>query len=172
MKTCVYFWGVALSYTYPKALLFAHPTALFPSDPQCTNSVPDEMAYLGFVSFRWLFLSTFAISSWLLIQAQLRNVGYPRHYASPSDIVSCLLHSAMLHGPALQNYDWATHTAESNTTPYPLMHTLIRPYHTIPSTTGVRSFQLKGIDSSSRYYLDGATVYYHHCAGLCAPQHH
>lgn len=62
--------------------------------------VPDEMAYLGFVSFRWLFLSTFAISSWLLIQAQLRNVGYPRHYASPSDIVSDRFNSKALTAAA------------------------------------------------------------------------
>ena len=58
--------------------------------------VPDEMASLGFLAFRWLFIATFAIASWLLIQAQMRNVGFKRNYASPSDIVSDRFNSKSL----------------------------------------------------------------------------
>jgi Na+/proline symporter len=62
--------------------------------------VPDEMSAFGYLAFRWLFIATFAIASWLMIQAQLRNVGFKRNYASPSDIVSDRFHSKALSAAA------------------------------------------------------------------------
>ena len=58
------------------------------------------MASIGFLAFRWLFIATFAIASWLMIQAQMRNVGFKRNYASPSDIVSDRFHSKSLSAVA------------------------------------------------------------------------
>jgi len=62
--------------------------------------VPDEMALFGYISFRWLMMSTFAIASWLLLQTQLRNVGFKRNYASPSDIISDRFNSKALTAAA------------------------------------------------------------------------
>ena len=88
--------------TFGALLLSLSPSLIFlpvccfllppiPDCTRCTHRVPDEMAIFGYISFRWLFMATFAISSWLLIQAQMRNVGFKRNYASPSDIVRLCL---------------------------------------------------------------------------------